>query len=107
MTNRPRDATLNSLLDVIMDKGVTVDASAKICISDINLLNAKSRIVLSSFETAKRIGLKFPENTNLDTPSWRSLSSKQVCPACGRESTQEELKGACPWCGWTYLQDER
>jgi ssDNA-binding Zn-finger/Zn-ribbon topoisomerase 1 len=107
VTYRSRDAALNSLLDVILDKGVEVDSSAKICFSDINLLNTKSRIVLSSFETAKQIGLKFPENTNLETQAWRILTAKQQCPNCGRESTHEELKRECPWCGCICNQKER
>ncbi len=106
MTNRTRNATLNSVLDVIMDKGVTVDSNARIRFSNIDLLDTKSRIVLSSFKTAKQIGLKFPENTNLNTASWRILAAKHACPICDRESTQEEFKSECPWCGWIYGQNK-
>jgi ssDNA-binding Zn-finger/Zn-ribbon topoisomerase 1 len=107
VTRRSRNTTLSSLLDVIMNKGVTVDSRVKVRFSDIDLLNAKSRIVLSSFKTAKQIGLKFPENTNLDTQAWRVLTAKQSCPNCGRESSHEDLKEECPWCGWICRQNIR
>jgi hypothetical protein len=107
VTHRSSDTTLGSLLDVILDKGTTVDASAKVCFSGVDLLDTKSRITLSSFKTAKQIGLKFPENTNLDTQAWQVMTPKQSCPTCGRESTIEELKSECPWCGWSCKQNER
>jgi ssDNA-binding Zn-finger/Zn-ribbon topoisomerase 1 len=107
VTHRSRNTTLSSLLDVIMDKGVIVDSRAKVRLSNIDLLDTKSRIVLSSFKTAKQIDLKFPENTNLDTQAWRVLTEKQSCPNCGRESSHEELKEECPWCGWVSRQNMR
>jgi len=91
---------LTNVLDVILDKGVTVDAKAKVCFSNVDLLGTKSRITLSSFETAKQAGLKFPKNTNFDTKAWRDLSIKQRCPVCGMNSTEQELRESCPWCGW-------
>ncbi|MGO8806798.1 MAG: gas vesicle protein GvpJ [Candidatus Bathyarchaeia archaeon] len=97
--SKSREATLNSLLDVIMDKGVIIDAAAKIRISDISLLDTKSRIILSSFETAKKLGLKFPANTNLEAQAWQAMSMLQICPKCGRKSTGEEHERECPWCG--------
>lgn len=107
VTHRSRNTTLSTLLDVIMDKGVIVDSRAKVRFSDIDLLNTKSRITLSSFKTARQIGLQFPENTNLDTKAWQVLRAKQSCPNCGRESTQEDLKEECPWCGWICQQKKR
>ena len=107
VTHRSRDTTLGSLIDVILDKGTTVDSSAKVCFSGFDLLDTKSRITLSSFKTAKQIGMDFPENTNLDTPAWRIMATKQSCPTCGREATPEELKTDCPWCGWNSKQNER
>jgi hypothetical protein len=107
VVHRPNETRLSSLLDVILDKGVTVDANAKIFLSDVDLLGTQSHIVLSSFETAKKIGLKFPDNTNLDTIAWRDLSAKRSCPLCGMKNTDKELGEGCPWCGWTCDKGEK
>jgi hypothetical protein len=107
VTLRQNGAGLNKLLDNILDKGVTVDSNLKICLSDVDLLGTKLHIVLSSFKTAKEIGLNFPKNTNLDTKAWRDLAAKQSCPACGMDATQKELREGCPWCGWTCKQGEK
>jgi ssDNA-binding Zn-finger/Zn-ribbon topoisomerase 1 len=107
VTLRPEEAGLNKLLDIVLDKGVTVDSKAKIRLTDINLLGTKSHIVLSSFETAKKIGLKFPKNTNLNTQAWQELLAKQTCPVCGMNSTQKELRESCPWCGWICKQGDK
>jgi rubrerythrin len=103
---RPKEAGLSNVLGIILDKGVVVDSKAKVCFSDVDLLATKSRIVLSSFETAKEVGLEFPENTNFDTQAWLDLSAKESCPVCGMNSTEKELREGCPWCGWTNKQDE-
>ena len=107
VTLKPEEAGLSRLLDIILDKGVTIDANTKVNLSGIELLGAKARIVLASFETAQKIGLIFPENTNLNTQSWRDLVTKRSCPACGMESTYTELSEGCPWCGFNYRQSER
>jgi hypothetical protein len=103
---RHSKAGLNKLLDVILDKGTVVDSKTKICFNDINLVDAKSHIALSSLETAKRINLKFPANTNFDTQAWRDLSEKQSCPLCGKNATEQEFTAGCPWCGYTLNQYE-
>jgi hypothetical protein len=107
VTLRPEEAGLNKLLDIILDKGVAVDLKAKIRLTDIDLLGTRSHIVLSSFETAKKIGLKFPKNTNLNTQAWQNLSAKQTCPVCGMNSTQKELREGCLWCGWICKQGDK
>lgn len=106
VTHNPKEAGLSKVLGIILDKGVTVDSNAKVYLSGIDLLGTKSHIVLSSFETAKKIGLKFPKNTNVGTKAWLDLSSKQLCPVCGMNSTEKELREGCPWCGWTCGQGE-
>lgn len=104
---RPAETGLNELLDRILDKGVTVDANVRFRLSNVDLLGVKAHTVLASFRTAEKVGLVFPEGTELSTQSWRDLITKQSCSACGMGSTQTELKEGCPWCGWNYRQDER
>jgi len=105
---RPEETGLKELLDRILDKGVSVDTSVRIDLGSLNLLGAKAQIILASFKTAEKIGLDFPEGTNLNTPAWQDLITKQPCPVCGMESRPKDLKEeGCSWCGWNYRPDER
>lgn len=105
---RPEETGLKELLDRILDKGVTVDTSVRIDLGSLDLLGFKAHIVLASFKTAEKIGLDFPEGTNLNTSAWQDLRTKQSCPVCGMESREDDLKEeGCPWCGWNYRSKER
>jgi len=105
---RPEETGLKELLDRILDKGVAVDANVRVDLSGINLLRTKAHIILASFKTAEKIGLDFPEGTNLNTAAWQDQIIKQPCPICGMESGPKDLKEeGCPWCGWNYRPDER
>ena len=104
---KPEATNLSKLLDIILDKGVTIDANVKVNLNDLELLGAKARISLASFETAKKVGLLFPKNTNFNTQSWRDLVTKQLCQVCGMESSHTELSEGCPWCGFSNRQVER
>ncbi|KPV63539.1 MAG: Gas vesicle structural protein 1 [Candidatus Bathyarchaeota archaeon BA2] len=107
VTLRPEETGLKELLDRVLDKGVAVDTSVRVDLGSLDLLGAKAHIILASFKTAEKIGLDFPEGTNLNTPAWQNLKTTQLCPVCGMESRQEELKEeGCPWCG-CYRPDER
>jgi hypothetical protein len=105
---RPKETGLKELLDRILDKGVAVDTSIRVDLCSLDLLGAKAQVILASFKTAEKIGLDFPEGTNLNTPAWQALITKQPCPVCGMESRRESLKEeGCPWCGWNYRPNER
>jgi hypothetical protein len=107
VNSRPNRAGFSKLMDSILDKGVAVDSNSKVCLSGINLLAAKSRIFLSSFESGREIGLVFPKNTNLSTRAWRDLADNQTCPFCGMDVKLNELLTGCPWCGWTCRKGEK
>lgn len=105
---RPEETGLKDLLDRILDKGVAVDTSIRVDLGSLDLLGVKAQVILASFKTAEKIGLDFPEGTNLNTPAWQALISKQPCPVCGMESRAKDLKEeGCPWCGWNYRSNER
>jgi len=105
---KPEETGLKQLIERILDKGMAIDTSVRIDLGSLDLLGAKARIVLASFETAEKIGLDFPGGTVLNTPAWQDLKMKQPCPICGMESKREDLeKEGCPWCGWNYRQKER
>jgi hypothetical protein len=105
---RPEETGLKDLLDRILDKGVTVDTSIRVDLGNLDLLGVKAQVILASFKTAEKTGLDFPEGTNLNTPAWQTLITKQPCPVCGMESRAKALKEeGCPWCGWNYRPNER
>ena len=105
---RPEQSSLQEILDRILDKGVVVDATLRVGLGTIDLLGIEACIILSSFKTAAKIGLDFPEGTNLNTPAWQDLITKQPCPVCGMESRPKDLKEeGCPWCGLNYRPKER
>lgn len=94
---------LKQILDRILDKGVAIDLNARACLSDFELLGVNALVKLSSFRTAAKLDLEFPEGTRTDTSAWVDLLSKHPCPLCGKESRTKELKEeGCPWCGWNY-----
>lgn len=98
---RPESSGLKEVLDRILDKGVVIDTNLRVTLADFDLLALNALVILSSFKTAAKIGLDFPEGTKLDTPAWKDLISKQPCPVCGMESRARDLKEeGCPWCGW-------
>jgi len=104
---RPEETGLKQLLERILDKGMTIDTSVRIDLGSLDFLGAKARIILASFKTAEKVGLDFPEGTNLNTPAWQNLTTNQPCPVCGMESRSKDLKEeGCPWCGWNYRPDE-
>ena len=101
VTLRPENSGLKQILDRILDKGVVMDMNLRATLVDLDLLALNARVILSSFKTAKMIGLDFPEGTNMDTPAWKNLTSKQPCPVCSMESRVKDLREeGCPWCGW-------
>jgi len=104
---RPEETGLKELLDRILDKGVAIDTSVRVDLGNLKLLGAKAHITLASFKTAEKIGLDFPEGTNLNTPTRQDLRTKQPCPVCGIESKLKDIKEeGCPWCGWNYRPKE-
>lgn len=103
----PEESGLPEILDRMLDKGVVVDTGVRVVLNCVDLLGVKATIILSSFRTAEKIGLAFPEGTNTNTPGWQVLASKQPCPVCGMESSAKDLKEeGCPWCGWNYRPKE-
>lgn len=98
---------LKQTLDKMLDKGTVIDANAYLALNDIELLDFNALMILSSFKTAGKIGLDFPEGTRLDTLVWKDLLAKVPCPLCGKESRSKDLKEeGCPWCGWNFRSKE-
>ncbi len=99
---RERGTSLVDVIDVILDKGLVINADITVSVAGVELLGIKVRAALASFATAAKYGLEFPSGTNIETAAWKEAQvGKEVCPQCGKMvETEELLNVQCPWCGW-------
>jgi len=55
------DVGLAEVLKVLLDKGTSITADIPITVGDVEVLSLKIQpLLLSSFETAKKVGLEIP-----------------------------------------------
>lgn len=99
---RERGSGLAEVVELILDKGLVINADLTVSVAGVELLGIKVRAALASFETAARYGLEFPSDVNRNTEAWREAEVvKESCPQCGkRVNAYELLNDQCPWCGW-------
>lgn len=57
---------LAEMLEMLLDKGVVVNADVAISIGDTELLGIELRAAIASFETAAEYGLEFPTGTDME-----------------------------------------
>lgn len=55
---------LADMVELLLDKGVVVNADVVVSIGDTELLGVELRAAIASFETAAEYGLEFPEGTD-------------------------------------------
>ena len=99
---RETTSTLADVIDVVLDRGLIINADIIVSVAGVELLGIKIRAALASFATAARYGLEFPSGTNLETAAWKdAMLEKEACPQCGKLVQKDELlERDCPWCGW-------
>jgi len=102
VTHRPQHSNtgLKETLDRILDKGVAIDAKLRLALYDLDLIQIRSTLILTSFQGGIKGGMEFPNGINYNAKAWKVLINKEPCPQCNKLSTREELKGGCPWCGF-------
>ncbi|WP_435348181.1 gas vesicle protein GvpJ [Haloarchaeobius sp. HRN-SO-5] len=61
-----QQAGLAEMVEMLLDKGVVVNADVVVSVGDTELLGVKIRAAIASFETAAAYGLEFPEGTDMD-----------------------------------------
>ena len=99
---REHGGSLADVIDVILDKGLVINADITVSVAGVELLGIKIRAALASFATAARYGLEFPSGTNLEGAAWQQAQVlKETCPQCAKQVAVDELlERECPWCGW-------
>lgn len=95
-------SSLVDVVEVVLDKGLVINADIAVSVAGVELLGIKIRAALASFETAARYGLEFPSGTDIKTEAWQEARIEKVtCPQCGKKVKKEDLLNEkCPWCGW-------
>ncbi|ERG98265.1 MAG: gas vesicle protein [Haloquadratum sp. J07HQX50] len=56
---------LAEMLELLLDKGVVVNADIAVSVGDTELLGVEIRAAIASFETAAKYGLEFPAGTDM------------------------------------------
>ena len=56
---------LADVIEMLLDKGVVINADIAVSIGDTQLLGIQIRAAIASFETAAKYGLEFPEGTDM------------------------------------------
>ncbi|WP_433627182.1 gas vesicle protein GvpJ [Halomicrococcus sp. NG-SE-24] len=59
-------ADLAEMLEMLLDKGVVINADIAVTVGETELLGVKLRAAIASFETAAEYGLEFPEGTDME-----------------------------------------
>lgn len=57
---------LAEMLELVLDKGVVINADIAVSIGDTELLGVELRAAIASFETAAQYGLEFPGGTQTE-----------------------------------------
>ena len=107
--DRDHGGSLADVIDIILDKGLVINADITVSVAGVELLGIKIRAALASFATAARYGLEFPSGTNTEGAAWQQAQVlKEICPQCGKQVAVDELlEHECPWCGWQSARARR
>ena len=57
---------LADMVEMLLDKGVVINADIAVSIGDTELLGVEIRAAIASFETAAKYGLEFPAGTDME-----------------------------------------
>ncbi|WP_273836802.1 gas vesicle protein [Halococcus sp. PRR34] len=60
-----RSDSLADVVEMLLDKGVVINADIAVSVGDTELLGVQLRAALASFETAAEYGLEFPDGTDM------------------------------------------
>lgn len=74
-----RQSDLADVLEMILDKGVVINADIAITVGQTELLGIEIRAAIASFDTAAKYGLEFPSGTDM----------RRVAEASGQELPED------------------
>jgi hypothetical protein len=77
------------MLEMLLDKGVVINADVAVSIGDTELLGIELRAAIASFETAAGYGLEFPAGTDMERVE-RAAGVSDARPESTRESQPPE-----------------
>ena len=88
--------SLADVVEMLLDKGVVINADIVVSIGDTELLGVQLRAAIASFETAAEYGLEFPEGTDMRRVEQASDRSEledddMVTVEGGNEESEGEL----------------
>ena len=94
---RPTPSSLADVIDVILDKGIVIDAYARVSLVGIELLTIDARVVVASVDTY----LRFAEATNrLELPERRTTvvdllenAAEKVSEKVAKNVVEEKVRG--------------
>ena len=88
---RPRPSGLADVIDVILDKGLVIDAYVRVSVIGIELLTIDARIVIASVDTY----LRFAEAVNrLDLTQTEAAGLRELRDGGGKERSKGAIEGA-------------
>ncbi|MFC4550928.1 gas vesicle protein GvpJ [Halorussus sp. GCM10023401] len=61
-----RQSDLADVVELLLDKGVVINADIAVTVGETELLGVKLRAAVASFETAAQYGMEFPDGTDVD-----------------------------------------
>lgn len=83
---RRHQGDLAEVVEMLLDKGIVINADIAVSIGDTQLLGVQLRAAIASFETAAKYGLEFPEGTDM----------RRVAAAAGEPELAEMDRPAPP-----------
>lgn len=81
---------LAETLELLLDKGVVVNADIAVSVGETELLGIEVRAAIASFETAAEYGLEFPTGTDMKrVETAAGVSSGSTSQSVGDDSNEE------------------
>lgn len=88
---RRGQSDLADMVEMLLDKGVVVNADIAVSVGDTELLGVKIRAAVASFETAAQYGLEFPEGTDMERVDAAAAGrSRRVATDAGGDGVEGE-----------------
>ncbi|XVH31164.1 gas vesicle protein GvpJ [Haloferacaceae archaeon DSL9] len=92
-----RSDSLADVVEMLLDKGIVINADIVVTIGDTQLLGIHLRAAIASFETAAAYGLAFPEGTDMERVNAVAKSRPRLEPLDERDDPGDrELHGLTP-----------